>query len=319
MGNSPIEVRVARGEDAHVLVIVPGYHPAAIDVPPQMPGGTIDVALHPVPRAADATRRIVLDIRDRDSGEAVSGALVLVRPISAGADAPDVWWGIGDTVDGLPDEPVDVLVLRGGYSPALSAGLRPAPPETATRHAVTLVPSRSRIAGRIIDAATGEPVSGVLVTMLHDGPVHPLRSMPAARASGGWARSRPDGFAIDVPAGVARLSVSRSDYAPREVVVSAPSNALDIRLDRPPGAEPAPVFSASFVDAVTGLPIPECEWEARVPGQEASLARGQGSTAVVDAAPSTLHVVVRAAGYATRECALARTENVRIALDPLSR
>ncbi|MEM7480683.1 MAG: Ig-like domain-containing protein [Acidobacteriota bacterium] len=224
-GAGSVSVRAASDGSFRVVVALAADRLNSLEVVATDPGGNAssagrlevvhDCTAPEVVGAVQSGDSFTVEFSEPVSASSLSGAVTAVSASGAVSGTVSVagggWQAVFTADTPLPAEPVQLSVST-AVTDVAGNGLA-FPYSELFGGAVT----QSFVAGRVIDAATGRPLSGALVEVVVTDGVANLDPVPG-QTTGGAGR-----FSIPVVPGTHRLLISRSGYTQALAVATAPS------------------------------------------------------------------------------------------------
>ncbi len=284
-----------------VSISAPEFEPARVGFRPGQE--SVNILLQPAPAHFG---RVILYASHAQTGELLGGTSALASSQELPGRPVTIWHPDipvrGDRhvrFDGLPMEPVDVLVQADGFGPMLVRGVRPEDPDAAAPQAVPLAPWTELLQGVVLSAEDESPLSRAQLTVLPGGETHPLVTDPRAVLWGGRrAWSAPLGFSLPVAPGVYEIRACRDDRESCMTTTTVPGPPVRLRLRRKADRPPFSVRSAVILDSATGRPVELARWESvadRAPGTGS--VHGIGPQVVLEDGLDIVTLAVTAEGY----------------------
>ncbi len=319
-GQRTAHLRIPSAAGITLIVAASGYEGGeSRTVPPE--ARSLHVTLRRAPVGAGSLRVRTIDAK---TGSPLAAfAFARGSGFQRGAESVYESETVGDLSDGvralggLPDHPVDVIVVRGGYGPVLLGERRPGREGAAPTLDVPLERWDTVLRGTIRDARTGNVLSGVRVAavpaslgeLLADSPeIERLVAVCTGAISG------PLGIEVAVPAGSFNLLAFRQDYHWQRLHGVMPGTPIDLRMERRLDVASVRILSFTVNDSITGEPLPKARIEWLDPGRS-PLLEVSGPQHWLETTAGAEVFRIACPGYRSRVIRLPQEENLRVDLD----
>lgn len=310
----PLALLVPRGRAARGGISAPGFAMVRLEIPRDAPDGyRLDVMLRRTGQRPSAGRIDVL-ATDASTGATILGALHIALPTKYSESAGAGWSAIDTLLVNLPLRPLDLLIIRPGWSPGIRRGVMPSTATPCERTRIRMSRHTSTVGGRVLDKKTGVALSGVRVSVVPPEFDPAWLAHPRVRGTMVVAKSGPLGFETHAPLGAVKLRFERDDYAPKEIQLTAPAGDVEIALDRRAPSTPRAVFSVVFHNARSGEIVRDAKWELWTPGYAKPIHAGVGPAIYFEGPGEGWWIEARIPGHAAARLDVTPSENQRLEL-----